>query len=516
MSNRQTPAQDRMQPAAASPLLEAKNLTKEYPGVTALDQVNFELRPGEVHVVFGENGAGKSTLISILAGANQPTAGEIFLRGEAQHLHSVHDARENGISAVFQEFSLIPQMTVEENLFLGGEPTRRGFIDKDRIRREARAILDELGFNLNPRQRVDHLTRAEQQMVEIAKAFRSDLSVLILDEPTASLTSHETDHLFELIAQLTKRGVGIVYITHRMAEIRRIGDRITVMRDGRYVDTVDAGSTSEDDLVRLMTGRVVGSIFPELDLGEPGRQVLQVKDLTTVGDTVRAASVEVRAGEIVGMAGLVGSGKSELLQACFGAIQIESGSVQLNGADITGKPPRHSIRAGFLYLPADRRKEGLMMMRSVRENVSLASLDIAPFSNGLWMDRSGEARAVSSLAERLNLSPPRIERAVDHFSGGNQQKAMLARSLTRSYDLIVFDEPTVGVDVGTRASIYEFIVELAKQGTAIVLISSDLPEILHLTSRAYVFYRGRIQAELSAGQLTEENVLAHFFEREAA
>lgn len=505
-----------MQSVAASPLLQTISISKDYPGVRALDEVSFDLQPGEVHVLFGENGAGKSTLISILAGANQPSSGEILVRGETVALHSVHDARSFGISAVFQEFSLIPQMTVEENLFLGAEHTRAGFTDRAAIRREAREILRELGFALKPEQRVDHLTRAEQQMVEIAKAFRSDLSVLILDEPTASLTNHETDQLFELVRQLTERGVGIVYITHRMAEIRRIGDRITVLRDGRYIDTVDAKTASEDDLVRLMTGRIVGSIFPALDLGAPGETQLEVQNLTTAGETVIDASVKVRAGEIVGMAGLVGSGKSELMQACFGALEIESGKVAFKGKDITGHKPRRNIRAGFLYLPADRRDEGLMMMRSVRENVALASLDIAPFSNGFLLNRPGEEQAVTALAERLNLSPPRIERAVEQFSGGNQQKAMLARSLTRDYDLIVFDEPTVGVDVGTRASIYEFIVGLAKRGTAIVLISSDLPEILHLTTRAYVFYRGRVQAELQAEQLTEKNVLAHFFEREAA
>ncbi|WP_349358059.1 sugar ABC transporter ATP-binding protein [Stappia sp.] len=509
-------SQKEVQPSAAPPLLQTVAVTKDYPGVRALDGVSFDLRAGEVHVLFGENGAGKSTLISILAGANTPTAGHLRLRGAEVTLHSVHDARAYGISAVFQEFSLIPQMSVEENLFLGAEHTRGGLIDRARMRREATEILDELGFALRPERRVDHLTRAEQQMVEIAKAFRSDLSVLILDEPTASLTNHETDHLFELIEKLTARGVGIVYITHRMAEIRRIADRITVLRDGRYIDTVDAQTVSEDDLVRLMTGRVVGSIFPELRLPPPGPTVLEIDGLTTEDDTVVDVSMRVRAGEIVGMAGLVGSGKSELMQACFGARAIARGRVRLKDRDVTGHSPRQNIRDGFLYLPSDRRTEGLMMMRSVRENVALASLDIAPFSHGPLLDRAGERRKVAELAGRLNLSPPRIERMVEHFSGGNQQKAMLARSLTRAYDLIVFDEPTVGVDVGTRASIYEFIVELAKSGVAIVLISSDLPEILHLTTRAYVFYRGRAQAELPADQLTEENVLAHFFEREDA
>ncbi|RNC89168.1 MAG: sugar ABC transporter ATP-binding protein [Oricola sp.] len=499
----------------ARPLIQTRAVTKDYPGVRALDGVDFELRPGEVHVLFGENGAGKSTLISILAGANQPSSGTILVRGEETHLGSVHEARELGISAVFQEFSLIPQMTVAENLFLGAEHARYGFLDNKRLRREAETILDELGFHIAPDQTVDHLTRAEQQMVEIAKAFRDELSVLILDEPTASLTNHETDQLFKLIGELTARGVGIVYITHRMAEIRRIGDRITVLRDGRYIDTVDAKTTSEDELVRLMTGRMVGAIFPKISFS-PGEEVLRVDRLTMPDDSVRDVSLTVRAGEIVGFAGLVGSGKSETMQACFGARPASAGTVTYKGQPIGGSSPGANIRRGFLYLPADRRTEGLMMMRSVRENMSLAALDANQMRNGPFLSRAGEVAMVSELADRLNLSPNRIERAVDHFSGGNQQKAMLARSLTRDFDLIVFDEPTVGVDVGTRASIYEFIAGLAGQGVAVVLISSDLPEILHMSNRAYVFYRGAVQAELPASELTEENVLSYFFEREAA
>lgn len=506
----------RSQKGSQDVLLATQNVTKEYPGVLALDGVDFELLAGEVHILFGENGAGKSTLITILAGANHPTSGRVSFRGREVGLTSVHDARELGISAVFQEFSLIPQMTVEENMFLGSEPVRNGFVDRRKLRAETQRILDELDFHLDPGRRVDHLTRAEQQMVEIAKAFRSDLNALILDEPTASLTNHETDQLFALVEKLKARGIGIIYITHRMAEIRRIGDRITVLRDGRYVATVDAQKTSEDELIELMTGRVVGAIFPELHLPEPGKTILDVDDIRTVDGTVQGASLTVRTGEIVGLAGLVGSGKSELLQACFGARPVEAGKVSFAGKEVTGRSPGANIRDGFLYLPSDRRTEGLMMMRSVRENMALASLDTKPFVRGIFLDRAGETETVNALAERLNLTPRRIERAVDHFSGGNQQKAMLARSLARDYRLIVFDEPTVGVDVGTRAAIYEFIVELARGGVAIVLISSDLPEVLHLSGRAYVFYRGRIQAELAGAELTEANVLAHFFEKEAA
>lgn len=497
-------------------LLETRQVTKDYPGVRALDGVDFELLAGEVHVLFGENGAGKSTLISILAGANQPSSGSVHVGGEPVQLTSVHEARDFGISAVFQEFSLIPQMSVEENMFLGAEPTSGGFLSRKLIRQETQKILDELDFDLDPGRRVDHLTRAEQQMVEIAKAFRSDLSILILDEPTASLTDHETDQLFKLIAKLKERGIGIIYITHRMAEIRRVGDRITVLRDGKYIDTVDAQTASEEDLVQLMTGRVVGAIFPELNLPEPGAVVLKTNNLTTTDDAVQGASIYVRTGEILGLAGLVGSGKSEIVQACFGAGDISVGSVLFFDEEVTGRTPGQHIENGFLYLPSDRRREGLMMMRSVRENMALSSLNTKPFSNGLFLDRKGERAAVEELADKLNLSPRRIERAVDHFSGGNQQKAMLARSLTRDYKLIAFDEPTVGVDVGTRAAIYEFIVSLAQSGVAIILISSDLPEILNLTNRAYVFYRGVVQAELAGKDLNETNVLANFFEKEAA
>ncbi|MFK8035253.1 MAG: sugar ABC transporter ATP-binding protein [Hyphomicrobiales bacterium] len=495
--------------------LETSGLTKDYPGIRALDGMNFDLRPGEVHILFGENGAGKSTLISMLAGANTPTAGTIKYNGQEVELDSVHEARGLGISAVFQEFSLIPQMTVAENLFLGAEPTKNGLLTPNAQKQRAKEILDSLDFQLSPSARIDTLTRAEQQMVEIAKAFRSELSVLILDEPTASLTNHETEQLFKLVNKLKEDKVGIIYITHRMAEIKKIGDRITILRDGKYIDTVEAKDTSEDDLVNLMTGRVVGQVFPDVNYN-PGETVLEVKDLKTVGAAVNGASVTVKRGEIVGFAGLVGSGKSKFAQACFGAFDIESGTVSFKGEHIEQPTTRGMLKRGFKYLPSDRRNEGLMMMRPARENVSVASLDIWPFSKKGLLSRQGEKDVVEKLTTRLNLSPPKIEREAGQFSGGNQQKLMLARSLTRKFDLVVFDEPTVGVDVGTRAAIYEFIAELCENGTAILLISSDLPEILNLTNRAYVFSKGRIQAELAGAEITEEKVLSHFFEREAA
>ena len=499
-----------------APLLSVRALAKNYQSVRALDAVDFDLRAGEVHVLFGENGAGKSTLISILSGANRPTSGHIEMNGEEIALASVHDARRRGISAVFQEFSLIPQMTVEENLFLGAEHTRRIFLDKVSMRCEALRLLEELGFDLPPNQRVDRLTRAEQQMVEIAKAFRGELTVLILDEPTASLTDYETEKLFALIRELTARDVGIVYITHRMGEIRQIGDRITVLRDGRYVATLPVVDADDDTLVRLMTGREVGAIFPEFVPGSSDEDVLTLDRVTTAQGQVLDVSMSVRRGEIVGLAGLVGSGKSEAMRAAFGTLPIAHGRVIYRGEDVTGQSPARAIRRGFLYLPPDRKDEGLMMMRPARENMSLAALDVIPFRRGLFLDRGAERFRIAELARQFNLSPNRPERAVDHFSGGNQQKAMLARSLTRKLELVVFDEPTVGVDVGTRAAIYRFIVGLAEAGTTVVIVSSELPEILHLSTRVYVFHRGRVQAELLREELSEEAVLAHFFERDAA
>lgn len=501
---------------SAHPLLQTLKLTKDYPGVRALNEMDFDLQRGEVHVLFGENGAGKSTLISMIAGASSPTSGKILFDGVAVELNSVHQAREFGISAVFQEFSLIPQMTVAENMFLGAEPTKGGFLRSKEQKAKAEEILHSLDFNLQPGRRVDQLTRAEQQMVEIAKAFRTDPSVLILDEPTASLTNHETEQLFKLINKIKQRGVGIIYITHRMAEIREIGDRITVLRDGKFIDTVDAKTTSDDDLVQLMTGRVVGQIFPSIAYN-PGEIVLEVEDLHTPGTSgVNGASVVVRRGEVVGFAGLVGSGKSKFAQACFGAWPVASGRISFKGNVIDKPDTRKMLKLGFMYLPSDRRESGLMMMRPARENISVASLDIKPVSNGIFLNASAENELTTELATQLHLSPPNIERLAGQFSGGNQQKLMLARSLTRKFDLIVFDEPTVGVDVGTRAAIYQFIAELCEQGAAILLVSSDLPEILHLTNRAYVFYKGKIQAELAGDAINEANVLSYFFEREAA
>ena len=498
-----------------APVLRAEGLSKQFPGVLALDAVDFDLKVGEVHVLFGENGAGKSTLIQILAGVHRPSEGNIRFRGEPVELEGVHHARALGISAVFQEFSLVPTLSVEENLFLGSELTHYGFLDKSELHRRAADILKQLGFPLRPGQQVHGLTRAEQQMVEIAKAFSTDLSVLILDEPTASLTDREAERLFAMVEQAKSRGVGIVYITHRMSEIRRIGDRITVLRDGKRVATLAVAEVDDDRLLQLMTGRVISQVFPKIEY-RPERPLLEISKVTTADDSVKDFSLVVRAGEIVGLAGLVGCGKSEVGRACFGLEQIASGHIVFDGQDVTGRTVREMLDDGAFYLPPDRREEGLIMMRSVRENISLPWLGAAPFSRFGFLDRDSERSKVGDLARRLNLQPPNIEADLERFSGGNQQKVLLAKGLVSPVKLFILDEPTVGVDVGTRVAIYEFIRDLCEEGAGILLISSDLPEILHLTNRTYVMYRGELRAELEGAQITQDRVLANFFERSQA
>jgi len=501
--------------SGAEELLVLRNVSKRFPGVDALVDVDFDLRRGEVHVLFGENGAGKSTLISLVSGVESPSQGTIAFNGKEVVFRSVYEARQHGISAVFQEFSLVPQLTVEENLFLGEEVTSGIFLDKREIHRRAVDILKKLSFPLNPHERVAYLSRAEQQMVEIAKAFRSQPAVLIFDEPTASLTERETERLFSLIEQAKKQGIGVIYITHRMGEIRRIGDRITVLRDGRRIATIDAKTSNDDKLIELMTGRRITQVFPKIKFN-PGEILLRAEHLTLASGTVRDVSIKVGTGEIVGIAGLVGSGKSDLARACFGLEKIASGRVTFADEDITGRKVRDILRRGIFYLPGDRRAEGLILMRGARENIALPSLNSPELSNGLFLKRREERQKTHKLAAKVDLRPLNLERDLEHFSGGNQQKVMIAKALSREVKLFIFDEPTVGVDVGTRVAIYGFIRDLCEAGAAVLLVSSDLPEILHLTNRTYVMYRGEMRAELKGSQITQDGVLRYFFEREAA
>lgn len=544
-NTQRSPRPDQSDPAlAGAPLLRVENISKHFPGTLALDDVSFDVRASEVHILFGENGAGKSTMIQIIAGVHRPTSGRIFLNGKEEVMTSVHHARECGISAVFQEFSIVPQLTVEENLFLGSEITNGFFLNKAKQHAQACETLERLGFPLRPRQSTTYLSRAEQQMVEIAKAFRTKPLVMILDEPTASLTERETDRLFQLIEILKSEGIGIIYITHRMDEIKRIGDRITVLRDGKFIKTLHVAGTTQSKLVELMTGRVIEQIFPDIR-HQPGEVCLEVTKLTvpsTVGNVVDNVALHVRAGEIVGLAGLVGSGKSEIGRACFGSEKLSCGEVKICGetlfSDAQGVDRltvATALKCGLCYVPADRRDEGLAMMLSVRENMSLSALPLPKFSSRLFIRKAEEKRITTEIAKRLDLSPLDIERGVEFFSGGNQQKTLIGKALARlnkrldqddtssdnlssnrtdgrDVKVFIFDEPTVGVDVGARALIYRAMKDLCESGAAILLISSDLPEILHLAHRTYVVHRGRIRTELSAEETTEQNILSQFFD----
>jgi ribose transport system ATP-binding protein len=513
---RVTAAED-VQPLPAEPsrveLLRLSSIIKRFPGVQALSDVDFDLQSGEVHVLFGENGAGKSTLINIIAGTFTPDDGTMMLRGQPIRLHSPHHARQLGINAVFQEFSLVPTLSVQDNLYLGREPKHAGILDKAAIARGTKETLDLLGFHLDPKAQVGSLSRAEQQMVEIAKAIQGEPSILILDEPTASLTENEADRLFALIERLKGQGLGVIYITHRIQEIRRVADRVTVLRDGHAVATVAAGDVSEFRLVELMTGRTIDALYPTINQ-QPGPVMLQAVALTLVNGRVRDVSIDVRAGEVVGLAGLVGSGKSEIGRAVFGLEPIASGSIVIEGDVVRHPSPRGMLDRGVIYIPPDRREEGLVAMRPVRENMSLAALSLPMFSRLGILRRRLEGRTVRVIAQRLNLRPLNVERQVAYFSGGNQQKVVLGRGLARNVKVFIFDEPTTGVDVGAKVEIYGFMKDLCERGAAVLLISSDLPELLHLSNRSYVMHRGEVRAEFIGTALTEEAVLANFFDRD--
>jgi ribose transport system ATP-binding protein len=496
------------------PLLQLTGVSKRFPGVVALSHVDFELRRGEVHVLFGENGAGKSTLINIISGTYPPDEGVFVYQGETIGRLTPYVARVLGISPVFQEFSLVPELTVEQNLFLGREITHGGVLDRAGMRAKAREVIGLLGFDLVPGRKVRELSRAHQQMVEIAKAFLADVRLLILDEPTASLTDAEAEKLFGLVAKLKTSGVGIIYVSHRMREIKQIADRITVLRDGRKITTVEAAEVTENDLVELMTGRKIDVLFPHID-AHPGDKRLEVEGLTLANHTVSEVSFYARSGEITGIAGLVGCGKSELIRAVYGLEVIESGVVRVAGEVVAHPAPAKLLKRGLCYFPSDRVAEGLALGRPVRENASMTALDLPAFAHAGVLQRGSERRAIQSIVERLKLRPPHIERAVANFSGGNRQKVLLARGLTRDINVYLFDEPTVGIDVGAKTEVYSLMKDLLATGAAIVLVSSELPEVLHLSHRVYVMHRSRMVAELTGADINEQEVLSHFFREHA-
>ncbi len=494
-------------------LLRLTGIVKLFPGVRALDGVDFELRPGEVHVLFGENGAGKSTIINIIAGTFSADAGSYAFDGQPLGALTPVKARRLGIQPVFQEFSLIGELSVEQNLVLGREPGRMGVLDRRAMREQALSVIQRLGFKLQPDTLVADLSRAQQQMVEIAKAMLTDVRVLILDEPTASLTDAEAERLFSLVDELRVQGVAIIYVSHRMREISRLADRITVLRDGRHIATVNQADVTDEQLIELMTGRQIGILFPDIP-ASPGQVTLDVQEMTLADGSVKHASIQARAGEIVGVAGLAGCGKSELVRALYGMGSIAAGHVHYKSKPLRIKHTLDALDQGICYFPSDRAREGLALTRPIRENASMAALRRPEFSRGGLLRLASEKSVVTRIMGQLKLRPPAIEPQVGNLSGGNRQKVLLARGLSRPMEVFIFDEPTVGIDVGAKLEVYDMMRSLVEAGKTIILVSSELPEVMGLSHRLYVMHDGCIAAHFERRDFSESAILAHFFPKQ--
>jgi ribose transport system ATP-binding protein len=485
-----------------SPLLEMRGITKRFPGVTALDGVDFELERGEVHVILGENGAGKSTLIKMLSGAYQPDEGEILFEGEPVRVPSAAVAQGLGISTIYQEFNLVPQLTVAENVFLGHQPRRLGIVDRRRMREEARRLLERIKVRVDPDAPVSALGVAQRQMVEIAKALSLEARVLIMDEPTASLSGQEVQRLFEIVRGLKQEEVGVIFISHHLEEVTEIGDRVTVLRDGKLVGQVPA-TTDHSELVRMMVGRSIEDQFPRRR-PETGDVLLEVRDLSREG-ALEDVSLRVRAGEVVGIAGIVGAGRTELARAIFGVDPVDSGEVWVEGRRMERFDPREAKNRGIGFITEDRQRQGIVPPLSVAENLVLASLGK---STSLGLVNRGEQRSrAQKMIDELNIRTPGPEQEVRYLSGGNQQKTVIGKWLLADSRVLIMDEPTRGIDVGAKVEIYELMNELTEQGAGILMISSDLPEVLGMSDRILVMAGGRITGELSGEEATQERVM---------
>jgi len=491
--------------AEKTPVVEMRRISKHFPGVRALDDVSVSVHGGEVHVLLGQNGAGKSTLVKTLYGAYQPDAGEVFVDGRPVRIASPADARRLGIAVIFQEFSLVPYLDVAQNIFLGRELRGRlpGMLDHRRMHEEARRLLAPLGAGFATDTLVHRLGVAEQQIVEIAKALSQRARVLVMDEPTAALSEREIRTLFDIIRGLKAEGAAIVYISHRLREIFDIGDRMTVLRDGRNVAALRPAETSVDELVRLMVGRQVTTTYRQRFCGSPGDPLLDVRNLHSRSG-VADVTVSVRAGEIVGLAGLVGSGRTELARAIFGADHRSAGSVRVGTQSLEGGPSA-AVAAGVGLVPEDRKAQGLALIRSVRDNLLVAGLrHLFP---GGWYRPAAAARSAADLIARLAIRTPSPTRLVKFLSGGNQQKIVIGKWFTAGARLFIFDEPTRGIDVAGKADLYALAEELVGQGAGILLINSELPELVAVCDRAYVMRDKRIVGHLGRAELSEENIL---------
>ena len=487
-------------------ILEMRNISKSFGGVHALRDVSFECRPGTVNALVGENGAGKSTLIKVLSGALSADSGEILFKGELHRGFSTREALNRGISVIYQELALVSQMTVVENIFLGREPRNAlGLIDHSRIRSEAEALLSQLGLKIDLDTEVGDLSVAFQQMVEIAKALSKNADLIVMDEPSAILAGHELEQLFSIIHSLVKRGVSIIYISHRLEEVFRIADVVTVLKDGQLVATKSINDLNRADLVKMMVGRTLEEIFPA-STNQPGKSVLIAKDIST--DTVlERVSLDLRKGEIIGLAGMVGSGRTELARALFGADPLTNGSIIINGKTAVFKNPTEAIKNKISLVPEDRKEQGLFTELPIRNNITMPILK--KISQWGFLNRLKEQEIIDQSKKQLSIAMTSGSQEVQYLSGGNQQKVVLAKWLQTRPEVIIMDEPTRGVDVGAKFEIYQLMRQLNQEGIGILMISSELTEILGLSDRILVMREGKIVAELVPSETSEEQIIEY-------
>ena len=495
-----------MPEAVGDLLVEMDGISKDFPGVQALRSCRFELRRGEIHALVGENGAGKSTLMKILAGVYRRDAGRIRLGGADVDIPTPRAAQQLGISIIHQELSLMPHLTAAQNIFIGREPRARipFVIDQRKLNEDARTLFQSLNLKVDPQAKVGKLSVAQQQMVEIAKALSYSAQVLIMDEPTATLTDTEIDELFRIIRAVKANGVGVVHISHRLEELKLISDRVTVMRDGQYIATVDTKDASIDRIISMMVGRTIYEAARETPTANP-EVVLDVRGLNR-GRMVRDVSFNLRRGEILGLAGLVGAGRTEVARAVFGADRPDSGTILVHGKVARIHSPADAVHLGIGYLSEDRKRFGLAVGMDVETNIVLATLRKFADAFGRVDFRKTRATAEQRV-HRLGIKTPSIKQKVRNLSGGNQQKVVIAKWLTADTEILIFDEPTRGIDVGAKSEIYHLLNELAKQGKAIIMISSELPEILRMSHRIVVMCEGRIRGELSGAEATQEKIM---------
>lgn len=486
----------------SKPMLEMQGITKTYPGVKALKGVNLTIGEGEVHALVGENGAGKSTLMKVLAGAEHRDSGEIKVNGKPVTIESPHHAQELGISIIYQEFNLVPQLGAAENIFLGREPSFCGFINYRKEYADARAILESLGVELDVNQPVSTLSIAQQQMIEIAKALSVQSKIIAMDEPSATLTDHELKNLFRLIGTLKEQGVSVIYISHRLEEIFEICDKLTVMRDGEWIATENVSDMNRDRIIEMMVGRKITDEYPK-EVFSPGKELLKVEHLT--GGIVRDVSFSVHQGEIVALTGLVGAGRTETARMIFGADPTQSGTLHLEGKKVKFRTPRQAIDAGVCLLTEDRKHQGLVLGMKIRENVTLPTLK--DFCRMIFTLKGKERATTQKSIEELHIKAPSTETEARNLSGGNQQKVVLAKWLLANSKIFIFDEPTRGIDVGAKREIYLLMNELLRNGAGIIMISSELPEVLGMADRVLAMSGGRLAGELSREEATQEKIM---------